>query len=144
MTGPAVGLTRSQMSHTCPEQLQHAGYTVERRAELTDIHADAARWGSADAPAATAPSQSAEIKLSSLPTRAIEIGRGQNGLSGVNTRDICHGGNGVRMISCLNPENSRVSRGDQRGQPKRHAMKKPTRRDARLAAAAAAPRRQLC
>src|SRR5437660_9080717 len=46
------------------------------------------------------------------------------------------------MISGQNPENSLVSRADPkhtmsyRGQPKRHAMKKPTRRDARVVAAA--------
>jgi|ERR1700736_3542555 hypothetical protein len=36
----------SRITHTCPEQLQHAGYTVERREELADIDASAAPMGS--------------------------------------------------------------------------------------------------
>lgn len=50
-----------------------------------------------------------------LPVVAIEIGRGQSGLSGANSREICHGGEGVCMISGRNPEkNSRVSRADRK------------------------------
>jgi hypothetical protein len=59
-----------------------------------------------------------------------------------NTRDICHDDQGLRIFSGQNPEYSRVSQPTRnapcpyRGQPKKHAMKKPTRRDSLFAEAA--------
>ena len=142
----AITHNRRFWTLTCPEQLQHAGYTVERRAELADITAAVAPTDSGcTCGDRTFPGSRHQI----VEAADQEQSRSGIGLSGANTRYICHGGEGVRMISGRDPENSRVSRADQKrtmsveGQPKRHSMKKPTRGDAHLAARLPpAPRRR--